>query len=53
MKGKRYKDIEDIQSSSTDILKSIPINELQKSFDNLIVRAKHCIESEGEYFEGN
>ena len=53
MKGKRYKDVEHIQTATTSILKMIPANDLKKSFDMLFERAKPCIDSEGDYFEAN
>ena len=53
MKGKRYKDVEHIQTATTSILKMIPANDLKKSFDMLFERAKLCIDSEGDYFEAN
>ena len=53
MKGKRYKDVEHIQTATTSILKMIPANDLKKSFDILFERAKLCIDSEEDYFEAN
>ena len=53
MKGKRYADVDAIQKSSTAILNAIPKDDLQKSFDNLLDRANHCIQCEGDYFEGD
>lgn len=51
MKGKRYKDVEDIQKACTNILKAMPADGLKHSFEMLLDRAKRCIEAEGEYFE--
>ena len=53
IKGKRYKDVEHIQTATTSILKMIPANDLKKSFDMLFKRAKLCIDSEEDYFEAN
>ena len=53
MKGKRYKDVEHIQTATTSILKIIPANDLKKSFDMLFERVELCIDSEGDYFEAN
>ena len=50
MKGKRYKDVEHIQTATTSILKMIPANDLKNSFDMLFERTKLCIDSEGDYF---
>ena len=53
MKGKRYKDVEHIQTATISILKMIPANDLKKSFDMLFECAKLCIDSDGDYFEAN
>ena len=49
MKGKRYADVDAIQKGSTAIFKDY----LKKSFDNLLDRADHCMQWEGDYFEGD
>nr|APL98289.1 putative DD34D transposase [Bactrocera tryoni] len=51
MKGHWFQDISAIQKATTDILKSIPKNDLKHSFEMLIDRAKRCIEAQGNYFE--
>lgn len=51
MKGDRYSDINEIQRSTTALLKSISQEDLAKSFNNLIERAHRCIELHGDYFE--
>jgi len=51
MKRNRFASIEDIQLSTTDILNNIPIIDIKKSFDALVVRANRCISDEGDYFE--
>ena len=53
MKGKRYADVDAIQKASTAILNAIPKDDLKKSFDNLLDRAKRFIRCEGDYFEGD
>ena len=50
MKGKRYVDVEDIQRACTTILKDIPLNDIKHSFE-MLLDAKRCIESDGDYFE--
>lgn len=52
MKGNRYADVDAIQKATTAILNAISTNDLKKSFDNLLDRAKRCIQAEGDYFEG-
>ena len=53
MKGKLCADVDAIQKASTVILNAIPKNDLKKSFDNLLDRANRCIQSEGDYLEGD
>ena len=53
MKGKRYADVDAIQKASTAILNAIPKDALKKSFDNLLDRAKRCIQCEGDYLDGD
>ena len=52
MKGKRYAE-KAIEKASTAILNAIPKDDLKKSFYNLLDRANHCIQGEGDYFEGD
>ena len=40
MKGKRYADVDAIPKASNAILNAIPKDDLKKSFDNLLDRAK-------------
>ena len=53
MKGKCYANVDAIQKASTAILNAISKNDLKKSSDNLLDRANRCIQSEGNYFEGD
>ena len=53
MKGNRYADVDAIQKATTAILNTIPTNDLKKSFENLLERAKRCIQAEGAFFEGD
>lgn len=53
MKGKRFDDVKHIQKATTDILKKITVEEMKKSFDELLNRANRCIAAEGDYFEDN
>jgi len=43
--------LDDIQKAVTSVLKSIPLTDIEKSFQTLIDRANRCIDSEGMYFE--
>jgi len=49
--GQRYDAVDDIQKAVTSVLKSIPLTDIEKSFQTLIDHANHCIDSEGMYFE--
>ena len=51
MKGKWHSSIEAIEKATTDVLKTIPIKDMDKSFDNLLERANLCIDAEGEYID--
>ena len=46
-----YDVIPAIQPVITEVLKNIPINDIKKSMHALVDRSKHCIESNGTYFE--
>ena len=49
MKGKWHASIEAIEKATTDVLKAIPIKDMEKSFDNLLEHANLCIDAQGEY----
>jgi len=51
MKGRRYDAVDDIQKAVTSVLKSIPLTDIEKSFQTLIDRANRCVDSGGMYFE--
>ena len=51
-KGKRFNDIEMIQSNATRELKAIPKSEFQDCFKKQKHRWNRVIQSRGDYFEG-
>lgn len=51
IKGKLHESVEAIQSTVTDVLKTITKKDIEKSFDNLLVRANLCIDAEGDYID--
>ena len=53
MKGKRFESSEDIESSTTDILKAISKEDFQKCFQQWQERWNKCVCAEGQYFEGD
>ena len=49
MKEKWHASIEAIEKATTDVLKTIPIKNMENLFDNLLERANLCIDAEEEY----
>ena len=52
LKGKRFDDIETIQSNATRELKAIPKSEFQDCFEKWKHRWNRVIQSSGDYFKG-
>ena len=46
-----FEDLQDIQVAVTSSLRAIPQEDVQRSFESLLVRATRCIDAEGMYFE--
>lgn len=53
LKGARFDDIEAIQRSTAERLKAIPVSEFQRCTRMWQNRWQHCIDSQGNYFEGD
>jgi len=53
LKGGHFDDSSDIRSNTTASLKTIPQNQAQNCFEALTRRWHRCIDSQGEYFEGD
>lgn len=53
LKGRRFNDIHTIKSESQRVLNSLRENDFQKAFLSLQSRWASCIDSEGDYFEGD
>ena len=51
LKGRLFEDVQDIQGAVTSSLRTIPQEDVQRSFQSLLVRATRCIDAEGMYFE--
>jgi hypothetical protein len=51
LKGRLFKDVQDIQGAVTSSLRVIPQEDVQRSFQSLLHHATHCIDAEGMYFE--
>jgi histone-lysine N-methyltransferase SETMAR len=53
LKGTHFQSIEDIQKKTTDLLKEFTQNDFQKCFHAWKEHMQHCIEAQGNYFEGD
>jgi hypothetical protein len=53
LKGRHFNDIDDIRSNITVALKAILQNHFQNCFEVWTRRWHWCIDSQGEYFEGD
>jgi transposase len=53
LKGRRFESIEAIKTNSLPHLRSIPKTAFQECFRILKKRWQRCIQSRGEYFEGD
>ena len=53
LKGRRFQMIEEIKENSLQDLRAIPQNTFQDAFQNWKKRWERCINSRGEYFEGD
>lgn len=51
LKGCYFDDVDTIQMAVTRVLKAVPVEELEHSFQSLLDRCNRCIASEGDYFE--
>ena len=52
LKGKRFDDIETIQSNATRELTTIPKSAFEDCFKMLKHRWEHVVQSNGDYFKG-
>jgi hypothetical protein len=53
LKGRRFESIKAIKTNSLAHLRSFPKTAFQECFRTLKKRWQRCIQSKGEYFEGN
>ena len=51
LKGRLFEDVQDIQGAVTSTVRAISQENVQSSFQSLLGRATHCIDTEGMYFE--
>jgi hypothetical protein len=53
MKGKRFADVSEMKKKTLEVLKNMSTEEFQTCFQQWEKRWYYCIESKGEYFEGD
>jgi transposase len=53
LKGRRFQTVDEIEENSLRDLCAIPQNTFQDAFQNWTKRWERCINSGGEYFEGD
>jgi len=53
LKGKRFQNVEEVREKTTETLKAINLQEFQNCFEQRKKRWDNCIDSQGEYFEGD
>jgi len=53
MKGKRFADVCEVKKKTLEVLNNISTEEFQKYFQQWKKRWYKCVESKGEYFEGD
>jgi len=53
MKGKHFADVSEVKKKTLEVLNKISTEEFQKCFQQWGKRWYKCIESKGEYFEGD
>jgi transposase len=53
LKGKRFQTVEDVQEKTTEALKAIILQEFQNCFEQWKKQWDKCIDSQGEYFDGD
>ena len=53
LKGKHFQNVEEVKEKTTEALKAITLPEFQNCFEQWKKRWDKCIDSQGEYFEGD
>jgi transposase len=53
LKGTQFLSVEDVKVKTTEILNSLTENDMQNCFERWQHRMKLCVNSEGNYFEGD
>jgi len=53
LKGKRFQNVEEVREKTTETLKAITLQEFQNCFGQWKKQGDKCIDSQGEYSEGD
>jgi hypothetical protein len=53
LRGTHFLSVEDVKAKTTEILNSLSENDLQNCFERWQHRMQLCVNSEGNYFEGD
>jgi hypothetical protein len=53
LKGTHFLSVEDVKVKTTEILNSLTENDMQNCFERWQHRKQLCVNSEGNYFEGD
>ena len=53
LKGRNFGTLQNIQTTVTDLLKSIPASEFQHCYEEWEKRFRRCVASQRNYFEGD
>ena len=53
LKGKRFQNVEEVRDKTTEALKAVTLQEFQNCFEQWKKWSDKCIDSQGEYFEGD
>ena len=53
LKGKRVQNVEEVRGKTTEALKAITLQEFQNCFEQWKKRWDKCIDSQGDYFDGD
>jgi hypothetical protein len=53
LKGKRFQNLKEVGEKTTEALKAITLEELQNCFEQWKKQWDKCMDTQGEYFEGD
>ena len=53
LKGTRFTTVESVKTKATEVMNMVSENDFQHCFQQWKIRMERCIDSAGEYFEGD